>query len=317
VCIFSDICMSEMWTCKYCQNILELKSKFTKSGHLARCKEWYKFRDENLNKDILTKLYVDEHKSLPEIAELFSLDSVTSIDKQLKKFKIKTRTSSEASEFSLPKIKKINLERYGFENVLSKNCAIRLQLEAEHLHQYGVINFGQFEKVKKKIVETCLRKYGVESPAQSPEIMKKMRDSLFKRFGVNTPGQLPTQRNKYTKIHKKLVYALQLDGIIVNIEKCLKFDNKIYFFDIWFDNSNLLIEVNGDYFHANPLKYQPDYLIPLKKKTAQEIWDYDALKIKRATDAGYQILVVWESEIKTLTGLELVKQKIIELLKQE
>ena len=46
-------------------------------------------------------------------------------------------------------------------------------------------------------------------------------------------------------------------------------------FDIFIPKYNLLIEYNGDYWHANPTKYKADYFNHKKNKTAQEIWDYE------------------------------------------
>ena len=59
------------------------------------------------------------------------------------------------------------------------------------------------------------------------------------------------------------------------------------------------MEVNGDFFHANPIKYKADDIIPLPriKKTAQELWDKDERKKKIAEKFGYQVVYIWENEI--------------------
>ncbi len=62
-------------------------------------------------------------------------------------------------------------------------------------------------------------------------------------------------------------------------------------------HGNNIIEFNGDYWHANPKIYKEDSIIRGKK--AVDIWYKDMLKLKTATDLGFQTLVVWESEFKT------------------
>lgn len=70
------------------------------------------------------------------------------------------------------------------------------------------------------------------------------------------------------------------------------------FYDLTCENTKKIIEFNGDYWHANPKAYAPLRISGRNKMTAQQIWDADAVKIKLAEDAGYQVKVVWESEYK-------------------
>ena len=63
---------------------------------------------------------------------------------------------------------------------------------------------------------------------------------------------------------------------------------------------NLLIEVNGDYWHANPKKYNPsdEFVFPGNNKiTALHIWELDKYKKEIAIQNGYSFLDIWESEI--------------------
>ena len=38
---------------------------------------------------------------------------------------------------------------------------------------------------------------------------------------------------------------------------------------------------------------------PSNKKTSAEIWSKDKLKIETAEEAGYSVLVIWESDFKS------------------
>jgi DNA mismatch endonuclease (patch repair protein) len=59
---------------------------------------------------------------------------------------------------------------------------------------------------------------------------------------------------------------------------------------------NVLIFVDGDYYHAHPDRYKPEAKM-LGGKTAQQVWDKD----KRVTDylinKGYKVLRFWEQDI--------------------
>ena len=76
----------------------------------------------------------------------------------------------------------------------------------------------------------------------------------------------------------------------------LKVDSKVC--DIFLPKLNLVIEYNGDYWHCNPKKYSEDYFHQVKNKTAKELWEYDNNKIDLIKSKGYNLVIVWESELK-------------------
>jgi very-short-patch-repair endonuclease len=69
-------------------------------------------------------------------------------------------------------------------------------------------------------------------------------------------------------------------------------------FDFFIKQYNLLIEFNGDYFHANPEKYESNYFNKKKKMFALELWELDKTKKQEAIDNGYNFLTIWESDYK-------------------
>lgn len=46
---------------------------------------------------------------------------------------------------------------------------------------------------------------------------------------------------------------------------------KNYFVDFYIPKFNLGIEVDGDFWHCNPDKFENDYFHPVKQKTAEDI----------------------------------------------
>lgn len=73
-----------------------------------------------------------------------------------------------------------------------------------------------------------------------------------------------------------------------------------------------IIEFNGDYWHCNPNKYEPDYFHRFMNCTAQEKWNFDETKINLIKSCGYEVLVIWESEYNE--NKELTISKCIEYL---
>lgn len=66
------------------------------------------------------------------------------------------------------------------------------------------------------------------------------------------------------------------------------------FFDFYLPNSNLIIEIDGDYWHGNPEMYNEDELRPHQKR-AQRIDEY---KTKWALTHSIPILRIWEHDIR-------------------
>lgn len=86
------------------------------------------------------------------------------------------------------------------------------------------------------------------------------------------------------------------------------------FYDIVDTNSKVIIEYNGDIWHANPKKYKSTDIIPIINKEAKEIWDYDNKKTLSALDRGFDVIKVWESDFLKNPKNEV--EKVIKWLKK-
>ena len=73
------------------------------------------------------------------------------------------------------------------------------------------------------------------------------------------------------------------------------------FYDFYIPSVKLLIEVDGDYWHANPKKYKADDIIGQSNKTAKKIWEYDKTKTQDILNEGYNILRYWSSDLKNIS----------------
>jgi G:T-mismatch repair DNA endonuclease (very short patch repair protein) len=81
---------------------------------------------------------------------------------------------------------------------------------------------------------------------------------------------------------------------------------------------NILIEVNGDFWHANPKIYKAKDILPHPNKEvlAETLWKKDKKKNILAIKNGFQVLTLWELDITKLNDVELelfITEKINEL----
>lgn len=186
--------------------------------------------------------------------------------------------------------------------------------------------------------------------SSDPEVHKRFLDAVKKRGQVWSDehrkahsekmlGASNAMRGKeHTPAFKKRMSEVKKrqyrDGIIkVNLSKISKAEQEIakflteykcdfkqqfhitdvpYWYDFYLPNHNLIIEYQGDYWHANPNKYPSGTFIRILKQgpvLVDDIWARDKLKLEAAVQAGYKIAYIWETEYKKI-GLEAV----IELL---
>lgn len=73
---------------------------------------------------------------------------------------------------------------------------------------------------------------------------------------------------------------------------------RYYFYDFVCSRTNIVVEYNGDLYHANPSIYSADAVPPYRgnARTAKEIWQYDKEKNDYITNLGFDVIIVWESE---------------------
>jgi len=82
-------------------------------------------------------------------------------------------------------------------------------------------------------------------------------------------------------------------------------------------NDSIVLELHGDYWHANPETYLADQIIKYPGNlfmTAQEKWDKDMIKENIAIENGFKYICIWEKDIrqtKDLTNLLLTKLNLL------
>lgn len=130
---------------------------------------------------------------------------------------------------------------------------------------------------------------------------------------------------KLSKIHKQISNFLiennikHQNEVRINIQVNNNLKSPIV--DILISGKNKIIEIYGDRWHLNPLKYKPNDIIThlwLNKRygelKAKDVWKKDNERIKSLKNLGYDILILWENDIKN--NFENVQTNILNFIKE-
>lgn len=145
------------------------------------------------------------------------------------------------------------------------------------------------DEAKRKREQTWLTKYGVTCGFMRGKNMSPSR------------GQLSL-----------LEELVKLDPSFAS-EQQIKTDNGYYRVDALAPEKKFIVEYNGDWWHANPNKYGPDDMIGVDYGTrVQDVWDRDAKRKAALERAGYEVVIVWESDWirRRDTTLESIKTEL-------
>lgn len=111
-----------------------------------------------------------------------------------------------------------------------------------------------------------------------------------------------------SELHKRIREDLCLDALGFKPEQWVHG----YRCDDLHVEKRIIVEVNGDYVHANPAKHKAKDWIVLEgsRYRAQEKWDYDAKRTETLRLIDYDVLIVWESD-----DLDVVREALWALLR--
>lgn len=157
------------------------------------------------------------------------------------------------------------------------------------------LRLKQSEAAKKR------KKHGHSGHKHSEEAKQKMRDATLARIAR---GDF---KHTKTKPHIKICSILQE----LDIEYVEEYNISYWSFDIYLIKYNILLEVDGDYYHSNPKIYPNGP----KTKTQKINFARDMKKNIFVKDNKLKLIRFWESDI--LNNEEEIKCTLKKLLKLE
>jgi len=147
---------------------------------------------------------------------------------------------------------------------------------------------------------------------QKEEISEKRRLSNQKYWSsLSLEKQQEKISNLLSGKYSKLELTFQNYLNILGIEYQHAFYIGKNQFDYKLINTNILIEINGDFWHANPNIYKPDDLLKHPRTTgvkAKDIWEKDFKKSELAKNKGYKVIIFWESFLRNSSEEQILEK---------
>lgn len=271
--------------CKLCNQVFDselslkrhISIKYGK-GDLVHSMPYYAYLAEyeskiEYSKSNLYKMYVQDKMSTLLISEHLSMNKITLLN-LMKFYEIEFRNSSERS--------KVQNERNN-----------------------GPWNKGKTKHNHRSIMSYANSRKGLNNPMHTaPGFEERMRK--FRKAAKKGQEAFISSRNpKTTESRIDNILTLHKIGFVRNF--AVHDDDGSWRLVDFLIEGCLAIELQGNYFHANPLQYGPEDTIKIAKqeKKAKDIWAYDERKRQLIVSKGYNYLAIWESEMKERTDREL------------
>lgn len=150
---------------------------------------------------------------------------------------------------------------------------------------------SDYDKLVKKMMARAKKK-------ANPALAKMNKAKMLKSKASSMSDKMTSPERVFSKMMKEL-------GVEIVNQKVVK--NKIY--DFYIPSKNMVVEVDGDYWHANPLIYEGKELNKIQLKNVRNDKKKDSLAI------GYGFLIerVWEHDLHN--NYEEQKERFRKILK--
>ena len=176
----------------------------------------------------------------------------------------------------------------------------------EYDHILDKVSQNRSEETKQKISKSGK---GVSRPKangfgigreHSQATKDKMSETAIQRV-------LVTDQNHTSKLEK--TFANILDLLDIEYQQFFYAKDIKAFYDFYLPKYNIIIEVDGDFWHCNPIKFsEPKY------ETQKRNLIKDSIKSQWALDNGYTLLRFWEDDINN--NIKYIKQTLLDLVKK-
>ena len=143
--------------------------------------------------------------------------------------------------------------------------------------------------------ETLMKRYGVDHVWKLKWCRQKCDETCLKRYG-KTSWQIANEALKLfsTEIEEKTKTILESNGVVFQTQYSIQSEEGSKIYDFRIPSSNTLIEVDGDFWHGNPLIYPEETLLEVQRINKKN----DLFKTNLATRLGFRLLRFWEHEVK-------------------
>jgi len=233
----------------------------------------------------------------------------TIMSKIVKKYKTGESINKLSSIFNLPYNVVKNILDYCNVEIRNTSSAAKQEIVRERYkktvnERYGVENVSQASEIQNKKRETFKRNYGVDNIFKTEGFYNNWWNKMSEKEKEEICRKKTAGLGCKSTLEKKIQIALNTIGVEYTSQFYLK--KKRYDFKI----GNIIIETNGDYWHASPKKYKKDDIIKYPNnvfKKASDVWKKDIKKKRLAEKNGYTVVYIWEDELNKMTEQETIE----------
>lgn len=335
--------MSEYITCEFCGS----KVKKGDPHHLKKCEKFKEFIETNKD-EIYDLYFNKGHSMVDIANIFNITYSHAQIIFKRLGYPVRGISESKYQPITKQKYKKTMLENWGTEHNFNKNCKSRLEWEKRLLEEEGITNVFQREDVKKKIKKTMMDKYSDEEiyynytkgstidywVEKLGEDEGKIRyneicynkgkssriNHYIEKYGEEEGSRiykdrlqtiaLKSAKGCHTSINEMMCKILNENGFTYEREFVIRRNDntrRYYYYD-FLVNNELIIEMNGRFWHADPRWYNENDIMnfPGGKKIAKNIWEKDNDKKNLAIENGYKFITIWEDDMNNSDDCEIL-----------
>ena len=179
----------------------------------------------------------------------------------------------------------------------------------EYNHILNQVSKPRSEEIKQKISKSGT---GVSRPKadgfgigriHSQQTKDKMSETAKDKWIIGDIGKRKYYTSKLEKTFANILDLLDIKYEILFYAKDIK-----AFYDFYIPEYNMIIEVDGDFWHCNPDRFPIPQYESQKKNLIR-----DKEKNKWAVNNGYKIIRIWENDIKN--NIQQVKQILLNCCK--
>lgn len=239
----------------------------------------------------------------PKTNKFYSMDEAiykaNSIRPIKKEYWMNLNYSEEEAQVLAKKQKDKNNKKGALGSINRQHKNIRKQSHRckEYWMFRGYTEEESINKIKKLqanfSLSKCIEKYGDKSGHEIWSNRQIKWLNSLKSSGIYSG---------YSKISKELFDSLSKEFpnekfFYADNEQIVKTDKLSISVDFLFEKESKIIEFNGDYWHANPKKYNKNS----KMKggvLAETIWEFDKTRNDELLKSGYEVLIIWESDYR-------------------
>lgn len=154
--------------------------------------------------------------------------------------------------------------------------------------------------INKYGIEIGTEKYKIRIGKYSKKIKELRKTNPEKWIAANGKNYSDSSKRFFDSIINEISDLKNMNIFYADNEYCIydSINNKIYFYDFYIEELNLIIEYNGIVWHPKE-RVQENWRHPYTKETSEKFYDLDKTKEKLANDHNLDLIKIFEDEIIT------------------